>query len=147
MHSQLFLFFKRAILIRPSAILLEHWACPNRSNSLDPELQNRNKCAPLGFTYLFHNIQGSWISRKPYGIKPRCYWEHLGEHIWEHFENLMGTREKTKNPCPPFFEKEKSGPFMSASWASSLAAWNFSFQNCWSPFFTLANGRGTNLGT
>jgi len=20
---------------------------------------------------------------KPYGIKPRCYWEHLGEHIWE----------------------------------------------------------------
>jgi hypothetical protein len=25
---------------------------------------------------------------KPYKIKLRCYWEHLGECIWEHLRNL-----------------------------------------------------------
>ncbi len=25
---------------------------------------------------------------KPHRVKPRCYWEHLEEPIWEHFENL-----------------------------------------------------------
>jgi hypothetical protein len=113
-------------------------------------LQNKNKCAPLGFTFLVYT-QGSWILGKPYGIKPRCYWEHLGECIWEHFENLMrtdGNKGKNKKSMfPPPFRKGKTGPFMSASWASSLAAWNFSRQNYWSPFFALANERGRNLGT
>ncbi len=38
---------------------------------------------------------------KMYGIKARCYWEHLGEHIgnlmgthWELEENMLGTKEK-----------------------------------------------------
>jgi hypothetical protein len=40
------------------------------------------------------------------GLKPRCYWEHLGEHIWfgifwEHDRNTLGKREKKqKNPSP-----------------------------------------------
>ncbi len=45
---------------------------PNRSTSLDPQLQNRNKCAPLAFTFLVY-IQGSWDLGKPCGIKPRSY--------------------------------------------------------------------------
>ncbi len=36
---------------------------------------------------------------------------------------------------------------MSACWAFPLAAWNFYFQNCLSPFLAWANGRGRNLGT
>jgi hypothetical protein len=44
------------------------------------------------------------------GLKPRCYWEHLGEQIWEHFGNFLGTggehigkkgeKNKKKNPLP-----------------------------------------------
>jgi hypothetical protein len=62
---------------------------------------------------------------KPYGIKLRCYWEYLGEHIleqlvnlgifWEIDENPMGTggntlrtREKNKKIIlPPTSLKEK----------------------------------------
>jgi hypothetical protein len=36
---------------------------------------------------------------------------------------------------------------MSACWAFPLAAWNFYFQNCLSPFLAWANDRGRNLGT
>jgi len=52
---------------------------------------------------------------KPYGIKPKCYWEHLGEYIWEHDENTLGTREKEKKSLPPHAppdpQKEKTRPF------------------------------------
>jgi hypothetical protein len=35
---------------------------------------------------------------KPYGLKkPRCYWDHVEERIWEHIEN------KGKKPKPPNF--------------------------------------------
>jgi hypothetical protein len=50
-------FIKLAILIGPSGILLELWACPpppNRSTSLDPQLQNRNKRASLNATLLVY---------------------------------------------------------------------------------------------
>jgi hypothetical protein len=49
---------------------------------LDPQLQNINNCTPTGFTFSVY-IHGSWTLGKPYGTKPRCYWEQLGEHIWE----------------------------------------------------------------
>jgi hypothetical protein len=51
---------------------------------------------------------------------------------------------KKKVPPP---QKEKTAPFMRACWALPMAAWNFSFQNCVSPFFASANGRGRILGT
>jgi len=49
---------------------------------------------------------------KAYGIKVRCYGEHVGEHIenmWEPIENLKGTYwehignqgKMKKNPWPP----------------------------------------------
>jgi hypothetical protein len=54
---------------------------------------------------------------KPYGIKPRCSWEHLEECTWEHDENTsiwaQGGKKKTKNPSL-FFKNQKIGPFMSA---------------------------------
>jgi hypothetical protein len=47
---------------------------------------------------------------KAYGIKVRCYEEHVGEHIenlrtmlgilWEHIRNTLGTRKNEKNPPP-----------------------------------------------
>jgi len=52
-------------------------------------------------------------------IKLRCYCEHTGEHIWEHFENLMGThweqggKQKIPLSSPPL-KKKKTGLFMSA---------------------------------
>jgi hypothetical protein len=85
---------------------------PNRSTSLDPQLQSRNKCAYEHLNFLVY-IKGSWTLGKLCGIKPRCHWEHLGECISEHFRNLMGThweqRRKPKTPCgpPPRAQKEK----------------------------------------
>jgi hypothetical protein len=106
---------------------------PNRSTSLNLQLQNKNNCSPLDFIFSFY-IHGSWTLGKSYGIKPRCYWEHIGEHTCEQFGNLMGTREKI--PCsPPLLKKKKAEPFMSSCWAFPLAAWNFSFQICLLPFF------------
>ncbi len=90
----------------------------------------------------------SWTLSKPYGIKRRCYWEHLGECIKKHFWNLgilwgldgntLGTRgkkpkKKKKKPPPhpphptPPPKGKKPEPIMSACWAFSLAAWNFLF--------------------
>ncbi len=51
---------------------------------------------------------------KPYGIKPRCYWEHLEEHIREYFGNMLGThweqgQKKKKQKTPP----GKTEPIMS----------------------------------
>jgi hypothetical protein len=60
---------------------------------------------------------------------------------WEPFENMLGTHweqgRKTKNnsPTSPHPEKEKTGPIVSVCWAFPLAACNFYFQNCLSPFF------------
>jgi hypothetical protein len=50
-------------------------------------------------------IQGSWTLCKPYGIKPRCYREQLGEHIWElenpwetHWEHMGNMKKEKKIP-------------------------------------------------
>jgi hypothetical protein len=59
---------------------------PQWEHLFGPQSQNRNKCALLHFTFLVC-IHGSWTLGKP-----RCYWEHLGECIWEYFGNLMGIR-------------------------------------------------------
>ncbi len=67
----------------------------------------------------------NWTLGKPYGIKPRCCWEHLGELIWEHFGNLRTLWEhdekmlgrhweqggKIQNPSPLTPSKRKrQGP-------------------------------------
>ncbi len=130
-------------LIGPLAILLEHWAfAPNRSTSLDPQLQNRNIHAPLNLTFSVYILR-SWT----YGIKPRCYWEHLGECIKEQFWNLgilweldgntVGTRRKKQKKKLPQPQPQKTDPIMSACWAFPFAAWKFYIQNCLSPFFGL----------
>ncbi len=113
MHSQLFLKFLRSCINWPISNFFETVGhAPNRSTSLDPQLQSRNKCAPAHLNFFVY-IKGSWTVGKPCGIKPRCYWEHLGEWISEHFGNLMGTnweqRRKPKTPCcpPPRAQKEK----------------------------------------
>jgi len=56
---------------------------------------------------------------KPNGIKPWCYWEHLGECILE-LGNLLGTSweqgEETKNSHPPTLppKEKKIGPIVTA---------------------------------
>jgi hypothetical protein len=124
--SQLFLFFQRS----------QYWHGPNRSTSFDPQLQNINSCTPIGFTFSVY-IHGSWTLGKPYGTKPRCYWEHLGERIREHFENLMGTHweqvKNTKNPSPhaPSERKKLDHP-----WVHVEPSHRLHEIDCSSPFFT-----------
>jgi hypothetical protein len=49
--QNLFIYFNGSILIGPSAIVLDHWGMPPiEGTSLDPQLQNRNKCAPLDYS-------------------------------------------------------------------------------------------------
>jgi len=70
---------------------------------------------------------------KPYGIKPRCYWQHFGNLMrtpWEHDRNTLGTKGKKQKTPLPHFKKKETGPFMSACQAFPLAALNFSFQSC-----------------
>ncbi len=67
-----------------------------------------------------------WV--KPYIIKLRCYWEHIGDYIWEHWEldgNTLGTREKNKKSLSPLspLKKKKTGLFMRTLQAFALAAW------------------------
>jgi hypothetical protein len=42
-------------------------------------------------------------------MKPRCYWEHLEECIWEHDENtsIWEQGEKIRKPLP-LFQKQKN---------------------------------------
>jgi len=98
---------------------------------LDSQLQNRNKYASLYLTFSVDILRTSTLG-KPYGIKCRCYWEHLGECIKEHFSNLgilwgldgntLRTREKkpkkknSPHPTPPHltFKRKKTEPIMSA---------------------------------
>jgi len=98
---------------------------------LDSQLQNRNKYASLYLTFSVDILRTSTLG-KPYGIKCRCYWEHLGECIKEHFSNLgilwgldgntLKTREKkpkkknSPHPTPPHltFKRKKTEPIMSA---------------------------------
>jgi len=113
------------MLIGP--IFLDHCACQH--------LFGPPGCTPLNFTFSVY-IHGNWTLGKSYGIEPRWYWEHLGEHIWEplveHDENHWEPGKKHKkslSPVPSKKEIQKTGSFMSACWAFPLAAWNFYFQN------------------
>jgi hypothetical protein len=97
-----------------SPILWEHWALPNRSISLVPQLQNRHKCATLwpAFSVYVHESWTKPYSTKPYGIELRCYWGHL----WEPHGNMMGTHweQGKKNPKislpPPHLKRKKLDP-------------------------------------
>ncbi len=67
---------------------------------------------------------------KPYKIKPRCYWEHLGECIWEHLRSLgilweldekmlrtrweHGEKQKITSTTQPDPQKEKTDPIVHA---------------------------------
>jgi len=112
---------------------------------------------PLQTNYLFNLYTrelnfGQTICKKKWGA---IYWEHIGEQIgepfgssmgtwWEHIENKEKTPPKKKSlpPSPQLLApsspspslREKSTPPMSSCWAFSLAAWNFYFQSCLSPF-------------
>jgi hypothetical protein len=110
------------------------------------------KCLPLWPTYI--GEKGRTLG-KTYGIKASCYWEHpweLREHIgnlmgthWELEVNMLGTKEnwKKSSPHPQNLKEKKSRrlecmlkfPIRSACWAFPLAAWNFYFQNYWSPIW------------
>ncbi len=138
---------KGAILIGLSAIVFGSLGMP----SMKAPLQTANctietNVNPWIFTFLVY-IQGSWTLGKTIWDKTQVLlqtsggpqlgtlWEHgnpLGAW-WEHIGNKGKKQKKSLSPAP---EKKKPGSFTSACWASSLAAWNFSFQNCWSPFFT-----------
>jgi hypothetical protein len=145
--SQLFLFFQRSqYWLAHQQFFWNIGHSPNRSTSLDPQLQNINNCTPTGFTFSVY-IHGSWTLGKPYGTKPRCYWEHLGERILEHFENLMGTHWEQvnlflKSLSPRPLGKKKTGPPMSACWAFPSAAWNWLFLT----IFHLGWWQGQNVG-
>ncbi len=87
---------------------------PNKSTSLDSQLQNRKKCAPYGPPFQFIYMRVELWAKHACDIKVRCYCEQLGN-----LENLMGTdREddgnkgkKQKNLPPTFFpERKKLGP-------------------------------------
>jgi hypothetical protein len=69
---------------------------------------------------------------------------------WANDRGRIEQGRKTKNnspqaPTPPP-RKKKPGPIMSACWAIPLAAWNFYFQNCSSPFLAYTNRQGQNFG-
>jgi hypothetical protein len=81
----IFLMQKERHSLAHQQFFLEHWTCPHRSNLFG----TRNKCVTLDFTFQFI-YKGCEFWAKPYGIKPRCNWEHLCERIWEPHGNMMG---------------------------------------------------------
>jgi hypothetical protein len=137
-----FCYFRGAILIGPTAIFLDHWAWPSIEASLCPVAkwnQVYNRRFHLFSIYTGELNFGQTIWDKTQVLLGTYWGMHLGTH-WEQ-------RNKTNNPCPPpTHKKQKTGSFMRACWAFPLAAWNFYFQNCSSPFLAWANGRGRNLG-
>jgi hypothetical protein len=90
------------------------------------------KSESIGHSFTVY-AHGSWTLAKAYGIKLRCYWEHLGEFLsnplgtwWEHIGNRKKKEEKNPSPPPPT-PKVKNNP-LNACWAFSLVAWNLYFQ-------------------
>jgi hypothetical protein len=78
----------------------------------------------------------------------RSYQEHPWGTHWELEGNMLGTKEKWKSPATnhPKLRREKNQCTSSACWAFPLAAWNFYFQNCLSPFLAWANTPIINRG-
>jgi hypothetical protein len=95
-------------------------------------------CFPWPLLYSY--IHGSCTVSKQYGIKLRYYWKRIGERSrnlgtpWELDGNTL-----PPPTLPPQTQKKKNQATLSASWAFSLAAWNFYFQKCFSPSLTWAN--------
>ncbi len=54
-----FFFFEGAILIDPLSMFLEHWVLPNRSTSLDPQLQIETNVLPCNpsFQFIFMRVE------------------------------------------------------------------------------------------
>ncbi len=88
-----FCFFWKSHIHWPINESLGTLSTPQWEHLFGPPVQNRNKCAPLHFSFLVY-IHGSWTLGKP-----RCYWEHLGECIWEYFGNLM--EKESSSPSSP----------------------------------------------
>jgi hypothetical protein len=91
------------------------------------------ECPPLWPTYIGEK---EWTLCKTNRIKARCYWEHPWGTHWELGGNILGTKEKWKI----------NQGTLSTCWAFQLAAWNFYFQNCSSPFLAWANTPNYKLG-
>jgi hypothetical protein len=113
--------------------------------------------------YSVHSLWCTYIGErrttfaKTYGIKVRCYEEHVGEYIgnlgnilrthWELEGNLVdhignqGNFFKNPHPHSPrpskLKRKKSKAPWVHA-WAFPLATWNFSSQKSWSPFLARA---------
>jgi hypothetical protein len=105
------LFFSFVWRIGPSPICLEYWVLLNRSNSLDPNCKIETNALPLFSLYTWELNLG-----KPYGIKLRCYWEHLEEQL-----------EEPHNSNSFFFGNE---PISLAYHQKTNKSWNYwGFQN------------------
>ncbi len=156
-YSPLLLFTWSASQIQ---IFVSQWA-----NSIGPSLKINKlrrllKVEGSIFNYRVPPLWPTYIGErrtkfaKSYGIKVRCYGEHVGEHIG----NLMGThlvlignivgthREPEKNekktllPDPtPNLKGKKSKATWVHAWAFWLGAWNFSSQKSSSPFLAWAS--------
>ncbi len=130
-------------MIGPSEIFLEHWACPNRSTSFDPQLQNRNKCAPLDFAFSVY-IHGRWTLGKTIHDKAEVlletYWGAYLGTLWELDGNTLRTRRKTKNPSllsPPPSQKEKNWTVHECMLSLPIGCMNFFFPNLFVIIFRL----------
>jgi len=55
-------------------------------------------------------IEGSWSSGKAYGIKPSCYWEHVGTFLrtWREQIGKKGVKNKKILPTQPPKGKKKN---------------------------------------
>jgi len=137
-----FFFWERAISIGPSTNLLEHWALPNGSTSLDTCHKIETNVLPYisPFWIIYMGVQ-LWANPGAIGnILGNAFGNTLGTW-WEHVKNTLGTKGEIKVPLPAPPQKDKTAPFLRACWALPMPAWNSSFQNCVSPSLASANGR------
>jgi hypothetical protein len=97
-YSQLFVILEESYWLAQQQYFWIIGNAPNRSTSL-PSCKMKTSeypkfiSAPLNFIFLVY-IQGSWTLGKPYGIKPRYYWEHIGnkgkkEKNWNIHEGML----------------------------------------------------------
>jgi hypothetical protein len=83
------------------------WHIVHASTSLEPQLQNRNKCTPLNFTFSVY-IHGSWTIWDRTQVLLGASWgTHLGTLGRTWWESLR-TREKTQKIISPGPSKKKT---------------------------------------